>query len=247
MCIRDSHLIIGAKQFLKTLRSSFRVANKKDALVTIGIKPTHPSTGYGYIQYNKKEPLLKLNVFKVKAFAEKPHLTLAKRFLKSGDFLWNGGMFVWKADIFMEEMKKHMPDLNEIMQKIDLRIQKRKRFNDLWDSIEPVSIDYGLLEKSDSIYAVEADFKWNDLGSWSSIYNVSTKTKDKNVVRGTGVVLDGTNNLIESKKQFTALVGVSDMAVIATSDAILVVPKDKAEQVKDVVDYLEKNNKDELL
>ena len=186
-------------------------------------------------------------MFKVKAFAEKPHLTLAKRFLKSGDFLWNGGMFVWKADIFMEEMKKHMPDLNEIMQKIDLRIQQKKRFNDLWDSIEPVSIDYGLLEKSDSIYAVEADFKWNDLGSWSSIYNVSTKTKDKNVVRGTGVVLDGTNNLIESKKQFTALVGVSDMAVIATSDAILVVPKDKAEQVKDVVDYLEKNNKDELL
>ena len=146
-----------------------------------------------------------------------------------------------------KEMKKHMPDLNEIMQKIDIRIQQRKRFNDIWNLIEPVSIDYGLLEKSSSIYAVEADFKWNDLGSWSSIYNVSTKTKDKNVVRGTGVVLDGTNNLIESKKQFTALVGVSDMAVIATSDAILVVPKDKAEQVKDVVDYLEKNNKDELL
>ena len=243
----SDHLIIGAKQFLKTLRSSFRVANKKDALVTIGIKPTYPSTGYGYIQYNKKEPLLKLNVFKVKAFAEKPHLTLAKRFLKSGDFLWNGGMFVWKADVFLEEMKKHMPDLNEIMQKIDLRIQQRKHFNDIWDSIEPVSIDYGLLEKSNSIYAVEADFKWNDLGSWSSIYNVSTKTKDKNVVRGKGVVIDGTNNLIESKKQFTALVGVSDMAVIATSDAILVVPKDKAEQVKDVVDYLEKHNKDELL
>jgi len=149
--------------------------------------------------------------------------------------------------MFFGRNEEAYADLNEIMQKIDLRIQQRKRFNDIWDTIEPVSIDYGLLEKSNSIYAVEADFKWNDLGSWSSIYNISTKTKDKNVVRGTGVVIDGTNNLIESKKQFTALVGISDIAVIATSDAILVVPKDKAEQVKDVVDYLEKHSKDELL
>ena len=157
------------------------------------------------------------------------------------------GCLFGKQMFFFEEMKKHMPDLNEIMQKIDLRIQQRKRFNDIWDSIEPESIDYGLLEKSDSIYAVEADFKWNDLGSWSSVYNVSTKTKDKNVVRGKGVVIGGKNNLIESKNHFTALVGVSDMAVIATPDAILVVSKDKAEQVKDVVNYLEKHNKDELL
>ena len=241
------HLIIGAQQFLKTIRSSVRIANKKNGLVTIGVNPTYPSTGYGYIQYNKKIPELNLNAFKVKAFAEKPHLTLAKRFLKSGDFLWNGGMFVWRVDIFYKEMKKYMPDLYSQMNKIEKRIIAKKDYSNIWKSVVSESIDYALLEKSNSIYTVKADFKWNDLGSWSSVYDVSSKSKEKNAIRGSGVVIDGSNNLIESKKQFTAIIGASNLVVITTPDATLVVPREKAEEVKDIVLYLEKKKRHDLL
>ena len=243
----SDHLIIGAKQFLKTLRSSFRVANKKDALVTIGIKPTHPSTGYGYIQYNKKEPLLKLNVFKVKAFAEKPHLTLAKRFLKSGDFLWNGGMFVWKAESLLDQINTYMPGLFNQLNKIEKRINTKKGFTNIWEKIKSESIDYGLMEKSNDIFVVKAEFEWNDLGSWNSVYEISPKTKEKNVIRGEGKIINGSNNLIQSENHFTAVLGLNDIVVINTPDVTLVIPKEKVETVKELVSFLEKNNRDDIL
>ncbi len=241
------HLIVGAQKFSKAVRSAIQVANKRETLVTIGIQPHYAATGYGYIQYSLKSTNKHLNAFSVKTFAEKPHQKLAERFLKSGDFLWNGGMFVWSIESFFNELSIHMPELNTQLLKIDSRIVKKETFARLWNKIEPESIDYGLLEKTKNIYVIKAEFDWNDLGSWNSIFDISRKTKDNNVIRGQGVVVDGKNNFIESPDQFTAIVGQSDLVVVSANDATLVVPRDRVEEVKRIIEYLEANKKSNLL
>jgi len=241
------HLVVGAQEFAKTVRSAIQLANKNNSLVTIGVVPTFPATGYGYIQFDKNSPEDHLNCFKVKTFAEKPHKELAERFLESGDFLWNGGMFVWKVSSFFNKIKKYMPDLNDKLVKIEKKIATNQGFAELWDSIKPESIDYGLMEKSDDIYVVKAEFNWNDLGSWDTVFDVSTKSKEHNVIRGEGVVIEGKNNLIQSNGHFTAVIGVDNLVVVNTKDATLVVPREKVEDVKKLVKYLEKKKMDDLL
>ena len=241
------HLIVGAQKFSKTVRSAIQIANKKKTLVTIGIEPHYPATGYGYIQYNTKSEDKHLNAYPVKTFAEKPHQKLAERFLKSGDFLWNGGMFVWNIESFFQELNTYMPELNSQLAKIEKRILKKENFSRLWSKIEPDSIDYGLFEKTKNIHVVRAEFEWNDLGSWNSIFDISRKTKENNVIRGDGIVLDGKNNFIESHNHFTAVIGQSDLVVVSTGDATLVVPKDRVEEVKRIIQHLEKTKKKDLL
>lgn len=241
------HLVVGVQAFAKTVRSAIQLANKNNFLVTIGVVPTFPATGYGYIQFDKNSPEDHLNCFKVKTFAEKPHKELAERFLESGDFLWNGGMFTWKVSSFFNKIKIYMPDLNDKLVKIEKKIANNQGFTELWNSIKPESIDYGLMEKSDNIYVVKAEFDWNDLGSWDSVFDVSTKSKEHNVIRGEGVVIEGKNNLIQSNGHFTAVIGVDNLVVVNTKDATLVVPREKVEDVKKLVKYLEKKKLDSLL
>ena len=241
------HLIVGAQKFSKSVRSAIQIATKKQTLVTIGIKPNYPATGYGYIQFDKKSSDGHLNAFPVKTFAEKPHEKLAARFLKSGDFLWNGGMFIWKIDSFFNEIGSHMPELNSQLGKIEKRIIDKKDFSRLWSRIESQSIDYGLLEKTKNIHVVKAEFDWNDLGSWNSVFEFSPKNKDNNAIRGQGVVIDGKNNFIESKNQFTAIIGQSDLVVVSTNDATLVIPRSRVEEVKRVIEFLEKSKNKKLL
>ncbi|MAQ74377.1 MAG: mannose-1-phosphate guanylyltransferase [Candidatus Marinimicrobia bacterium] len=241
------HLVVGAQKFARAIRSSIQLANKDQKLVTIGINPTYPSTGYGYIQYDMKNAKNHLNGFHVKTFAEKPHEKLAKRFLKSGDFLWNGGMFVWKVKSLFDHLALLMPELNEQLKRIEKRIEIKQDYDNIWKNIKSESIDYGILEKSDDIYVIKAEFEWNDVGSWNSVYDLSPKTKEDNVVRGNGIVLNGERNLVQSENHFTALVGISDLVVVHTEDATLIIPKNKVESIKELVDYLNKNNKKDLL
>ena len=140
-----------------------------------------------------------------------------------------------------------MPDLNDKLVKIEKKIANNQGFTELWNSIKPESIDYGLMEKSDDIYVVKAEFDWNDLGSWDTVFDVSTKSKEHNVIRGEGVVIEGKNNLIQSNGHFTAVIGVDNLVVVNTKDATLVVPREKVEDVKKLVKYLEKKKLDSLL
>ena len=140
-----------------------------------------------------------------------------------------------------------MPELNDQLGKIENRISKKQDFIRLWNRINPVSIDYGLMEKSDDIYVVKAEFKWSDLGSWETVYDVSPKSKDKNVIRGEGVIIDGQNNLIQSNGHFTAIIGADNLVVVNTKDATLVIPREKVEDVKALVQYLEKKKRKDLL
>ena len=239
------HLIVGHNHFEKSLFSAFSLVKKEQILVTIGIKPSYPSTAYGYIQY---EPGTKnKNGYHVKTFAEKPHETLAKRFIKSGDFLWNAGIFVWEVKSLLLSLEKHMPDLHDAIKKIGLRIEKSDSFDDIWESILPESIDYGLMEKANNIFVIPAEFEWNDLGSWDALYDIFSKKENDNVIRGLGTVLEGKNNFIQSTDRFTAVIGIDDIVVVNTDDATLIVPRNKVEKVKDLVVWLDKKNHKELL
>jgi mannose-1-phosphate guanylyltransferase len=155
-------------------------------------------------------------------------------------------MFFWKVSTFLSAMDLYMPELMESLNEIAPRLQKGKTFQQQWNLIQPESIDYGLLEKAKNIYAVRGDFKWNDIGSWNALYDVLTSNADNNIIRGTGKVLDGKNNLIQSNGKFTAVIGASDLVVVNTEDATLVVPRDKVEEIKELVDFLKNSGNQEL-
>lgn len=241
------HLIVGHQKFQKAVNHSIHLARKNHSLVTIGIQPTFPSTAYGYIQFSEKSEEDHIDGYHVVTFAEKPHQDLANRFVDSGDFLWNAGIFIWKVSTFFNGLQIHMPDLNEHMGLIRDRIKKKESFDDIWSLISPESIDYGLLEKAKDIFVIKAEFDWNDLGSWNAVYEYFSKSKTENVVRGLGAVQEGNNNLILSKNKFTAVIGVDNLVVINTDDATLVVPKDQVEKVKDLVAWLKKHNHEDLV
>jgi len=240
------HLIIGHGAFEKALNTADHLAKKGDNLVTIGIPPTSPSTAFGYIQYDDAEEEGYMGAHSVKTFAEKPHKDLAKRFVASGDFVWNAGMFFWKVSTFLSAMDLYMPELMESLKEIAPRLQKGKSFQEQWDLIKPESIDYGLLEKAKNIYVLSGDFKWNDIGSWDALYDVLNSNDDGNIIRGNGKVLNGKNNLIQSNGKFTAVIGASNLVVVNTEDATLVVPRDKVEDVKELVDFLKNSGNQEL-
>ena len=241
------HLIVGHEKFQQAITTAHHIAKKDDNLVTIGVQPTHPSTAYGYIQIDEVSNQEHLGAYPVKTFAEKPHKDLAKRFVSSGDFLWNAGMFFWKVSSLLSGIEKHMPELHEPLIKIAKQIKKGESFDDIWEFIQPESIDYGLLEKSDNILVISAEFKWNDIGSWNALYDVLNSNGDGNIIRGNGKILNGKNNLIQSNGRFTAVLGVDDLVVINTDDVTLVVPKDQVESVKEMVEYLKNNELNDLI
>lgn len=235
------HLIVGHREFEKAVNTADHLAKKDENLVTIGIPPTRPSTAYGYIQIDDTGDENHLDAYKVKTFAEKPHKDLADRFISSGDFVWNAGMFFWKVSTFMKGIETHLPDLFDSLMAIEKRLKEGDPFSDIWQFIEPESIDYGLLEKSENIYVIRGEFKWNDVGSWNALYDVLNANAEGNIIRGNGKVLSGKNNLIQSNGKFTAVVGASDLVVVNTEDATLVIPRDKVEDVKELVTFLKES------
>ena len=241
------HLIVGHKKFERAINTADYIARKDSNLVTIGIKPTFASTAYGYIQYDENSEIDHFDSYHVKAFAEKPHGKLAKRFLSSGDFLWNAGMFFWRVDTFMDSLNKYLPELHDSLTKIAPKLSSGESFDGLWDLIEPESIDYGLLEKASNIYVVSGEFRWNDIGSWNALYDILNPSKGGNIVKGNGEVIKGKNNLIHSNGRLTAIVGADDLIVINTDDVTLVVPNDKVEDVKELVEMLKASGKDNLI
>ncbi len=242
------HLIVGHQKFQKALKTANQLVLKKQSIATIGIKPTYPSTAYGYIQYTKDEVAGQVDTFHLKTFAEKPHISLAKRFIKSGDFLWNSGIFFWRVDVLLDLMKVHLPDLYKQLIKMKPIIKKNQDISNLWESITPESIDYGLMEKVGSdAYVIKADFEWNDLGSWNALHDILAKNNGGNVVRGEGMVLNGKDNFIHSQDHFTAVVVLENVVIVHTDDATLVVHKDQVEEVKSMVDLVAESNHEDLL
>lgn len=242
------HLIKDDQEFRDTILKAANFAASSDALLTIGIHPTRPETGYGYIQFID-EPVSE-GIYKVQTFAEKPNLSTAKRFIESGDFLWNSGMFIWKTESILSEIKIHLPDLYEGLLRIEKAIgteEFEQVLTNVYGQLLSISIDYGIMEKSSKVYLTKGDFSWSDVGSWEEVYQLSKKDNEGNSEYGDVYTENTLDSYIFSPRKFTAVLGLENVIVIDTHDALLICNRDNAQDVKNVVDYLKMNNKDELL
>ncbi len=242
------HIINDIKSFHQTITNAAVFANEAKGLVTIGIVPTRPETGYGYIQIDESK--VAENIFKVFTFAEKPNYATAVRFFESGDFLWNSGMFIWRADAILEEIKHYIPDLSDGLNIIKEKINSEdfdKTVAKVYGQIKNISIDYGIMEKSKKVFLTKGNFSWSDVGSWEEVYQLSNKDGDGNSLVG-NVFTDMTmDSYIYSPNKFTAAIGIENLIVINTDDALLIVRRDKCQDVKKVVDHLKINKLNEYL
>ena len=242
------HLISNKKSFQSILKKAATFAETSKGLITIGIKPTRPETGYGYIQVEDEE--IQKGIYKVQTFAEKPNLSTAKRFVKSGDFLWNSGIFIWKTETILSEIKTYLPDLYDGLLKI-VKSKGTKSYNKVltkvYGQLINISIDYGIMEKSHEVYLTKGEFPWSDVGSWEEVYQLSKKNKNNNAEIGEVYTENSTDSYIFSPKKYTAVIGLDNIIVIDTEDALLICNRDNAQDVKHIVDHLKMNNRDELI
>jgi mannose-1-phosphate guanylyltransferase len=237
------HLVSNVGNFRKTIKDGVSFAKKNDCLITLGVQPTYPEIGYGYIQVDEKiSSKQQKEVYKVRTFAEKPNFETAERFMKSGDFLWNSGMFIWSVKAIMREIDEHLPELSADLKLIGKYVGKtsfRKFLAEMYSRTKSVSIDYGIMEVARNVYVIKSDFQWNDIGSWEAVYNISNKDKNGNVCHTKKELLvDANNNYFYSPKKLFAAVDVEGLVVVDMDDAILICSKEKSQQVKVIVDYL---------
>jgi len=233
------HIIKDKVSFHNTLKSAAKFANETKGLVTIGIIPTRPETGYGYIQID--DAIVSDNIHKVLTFAEKPNYATAVRFLESGDFLWNSGMFIWRIDSILEEIRKYMPELYEGLEQIKKSMHApdfEAVLSNVYGQLKNISIDYGIMEKSQKVFLTKGDFSWSDVGSWEEVYQLSEKNEEGNALVGK-IFTDGTSeSYIFSPDKFTAVIGAENFIVINTDDALLICRRDKAQDVKKIIEHL---------
>lgn len=244
----SDHLIKNEEEFQNCLLKAANFAYESKGLLTIGIKPTRPETGYGYIQFDESETTN--NIHKVLTFAEKPNLSTAIRFIESGDFLWNSGIFIWRVDTILNEIKRHLPDLYEGLEKIEASLDSddfESVLTQVYGQLRSISIDYGVMEKADNVYVIKAEFYWNDVGSWEAVYEVSEKNEDGNVIIGDVYSEKTYNSYIFSPRKFTAVIGAENLIIINTNDALLICNRNYAQDVRQVVDYLKMNNRTDLI
>lgn len=242
------HLIHDVELFQKTLQKAIDFAYESKGLVTLGITPTRPETGYGYIQVSNQTA--DGQIYKVNTFAEKPNYATAKRFLESGDFYWNSGMFIWRVDAIRKELKKLMPELDEGLNELKPAIESEnfdEKLVEVYGKLKSISIDYGVMEKSKNVYLIKGDFDWNDVGSWEAVYELSKKDKDDNALEGDVYAYNSYGSYVYSPDKFTAVVGLENVIVINTKDGLLVCHRDHAQDVKQVVEHLKYHERDELL
>ena len=235
------HVIGNVEQYHKTLDVAFETARERNALVTIGIEPTHPATGYGYIQYDEAgDEETELRACPVRTFAEKPDQSTAERFIDAGDFLWNSGMFIWRADTILDQIETHLPDAHEAfapVREADGEIDA-ETLTKAFQNSPRISIDYGVMEQADTVYVVPGAFDWNDVGDWRAVYDLSEKGEHGNVIEGDVIMQDSSRCLVQTEGRLVVLVGINDQVVVDTGDAVLVCDRESAQQVKQVVEYL---------
>jgi mannose-1-phosphate guanylyltransferase len=236
------HHITRPGDFRTFLKTAIEKARTEDALVTIGIQPDKPETGYGYIQRSKEagEDIEGNQVYKVEGFREKPDLETAQKFLDSGDFYWNSGMFIWKSSNVMKSIRKHLPDMHKVAMMAQSEGYTKEAIDHFYENAESISIDYGIMEKAKNVYVVPGEFGWNDVGSWSAAYDLSDKDEDGNSKSKNLLLKAGSKNnyLSLDTDKLVAMVGVENLALVETEKAILICDLSKAQDVKEIVEQL---------
>lgn len=242
------HLINPKEDFHSALNLGCDFAYQSKGLVTFGIKPTRPDTGYGYINFEKNET--KEGIHKVIKFVEKPNLEKANEYLASGDYLWNSGMFIWRADVILDEINQHLNGIYNGIEKLDtskIDYEFYQKLDEIYPALDNISIDYGIMEKSDKVYCIQGDFNWSDVGSWETVFELTEKSENNNALVGDVYIDSSNDNYVYNPNKFTALIGIENTVVIDTNDALLVCSRDKVQDVKKIVDYLNEKNKTDLV
>jgi len=244
------HLILDTAAFEATCTQAINFVEKSDALVTLGIKPTYPNTGYGYIQHETET--VEDNVYKVRTFTEKPNLELAKTFILSGDFLWNAGIFIWKVSAIIDKFEQLQPEMFEVFaaEKDAFNTPDEKAaIERIYPLCTSVSIDYAIMEKANNVFVIPSSFGWSDLGTWASAYDNLEKDYLGNAVAGDKVmVVDATQCMISaSHDKLLVLQGLDDMIIVDTTDVLLICKKEKEQEIKEYVAEVKRNFGDDCL
>jgi mannose-1-phosphate guanylyltransferase len=243
MCVLPAdHYISDAEAYVDTLQRGLDAATHGD-YVTIGIRPTRAETGYGYIEVGSE---LDPGVFRARRFVEKPNQQRAEQFVASGNFLWNSGMFFFLASRILEAIDQHLPGLGQELQRYDAAARAGNEadlIKETYATLPAVSIDHGIMEKVDAVSVVPGSFEWSDLGSWTSAWELAPQDDHANVLPEGGVAFDASSNYVAAPEgKLVALVGVDDLVVVDSGDALLVVPKDRAQDVREIVAALRKRD-----
>ncbi len=245
------HVIRDQSMFEKVVSVAAHKAQTPGALVTIGIEPTHPETGYGYIQYDMDEVGSgQVAAYPVLTFAEKPDQATAERFVDSGDFVWNSGMFAWRVDSIQSALSEHLPDVAKTFAPIAASVgasQNEEVVVRAYADCPSISIDYGIMERAGDVWCVPASFGWNDVGDWRAFAELQDTDDKGNALQGDVLIHASARCCVEAGDRTVALVGVNDLIVVDTPDALLVCHRDAAQGVKNIVNHLSINDRDDVI
>ncbi len=236
----SDHVIIDEKKFNEAIRKGLEFTAKNPSLLTIGIHPSRPDTGYGYIQFNEDDRKEDFKISKVKTFTEKPNLEMAKFFLKSGEFLWNAGIFLWTSKTILKAFEESMPDMFTLFND-GFEFYNTEGENDFikstYTQCKNISIDYGIMEKAKNVFVLSAEFGWSDLGTWKSLYEELPHDTNGNAIVGPHVMVDNTSNCIINmpKNKLAVIQGLENFIVVETENVLLICPKDDEQQVRNLV------------
>ena len=248
MVLASDSLIKNDALFVDTLRKALEIAQEQKNIVTMGITPNYPETGYGYIKFDAQKK--NGDAFKVERFVEKPDLEKAKEYLADGSYLWNSGMFVWKASTVLSSIQEFMPDLSAGLQKIQEAVGTAD-YQNVLESVFPTlpseSIDYGVMEKARDIYTLPGDFGWDDVGSWLAVGRIKSLDDTNSAISGNVVAINCEHNIIQGGKKLIAAVGLKHTVVVDTDDAILICAKESAGDIKKILQTLRDQKRDEYL
>ena len=251
------HFIAQPDKFRKIVSAALELAREPKGLIVLGIPPTRPDTGFGYVErMGDALGSSGFPAFAVRRFTEKPALEVAKEYVASGNFQWNAGMFFWRVSTFLDNLKRFLPKTHEALESLAETIGKKNyelRLRAIYPKLENISVDYAILENATrqegipQVYVIPADIGWSDIGSWAAVYELLTKHSGDNVLAGHGLALDATGNFLYSPTKFVAAIGIRDLIVVETPDALLIVPRDRAQDVAKIVKSLEERKLTKLL
>jgi mannose-1-phosphate guanylyltransferase len=245
----SDHVIARDTRYRACVRSALKGAGKGHLMV-VGIQPRWPETGYGYIEFPRGCQPGDADPLPVRRFHEKPVLPKAKRYMKAGNFFWNSGMFFWQTGVLLEELRRHLPRTATVLASLPAFSSRRfaEALGKAFPLCDNISIDFAVMEKARGVHGIAADdFGWNDVGSWNAVYELLERDANGNAIELESIALDSHNNFVDARGKMVALVGVRDLIVVDTPDALLVVSRDRAQQVGDIVKTLEKRNRHDLL
>ncbi len=244
------HIIEPVDKFENAVRVAASYVSKNGGLLTFGIRPNRPETGYGYIHagegvYEERG----LEVFRAHEFLEKPDAEKASHFLEAGTYFWNSGMFLWKTNGILKALDKHLPDLYVLLQDIEKQLESED-LNVVLESVYPkapsISIDYGVMEKAEDVVVLKADFDWNDVGSWEYIRDIRALDEKGNATVGEHALIDSSGNIVFSPDRLVGMIGVDNLVVVDAGDAMLICGRDRVQEVRKIVELLEKSGKEEF-